>query len=582
MHIRGDKEKSRVIIYQLLPRLFSNTSEHNVLYGSAQENGCGKMNHISAKALDEIHKLGATFIWYTGMIEHATCTDYSNWGIRRDNPLIVKGVAGSPYAIKDYYDIAPDLAEDVAARMKEFEQLVKRTHDASMGVIIDFVPNHVAREYFSDAMPEGEEGLGEKDNRDAAFLRSNNFYYLPGEALELPPEVKDLPYVKVSGKTHYTERPARATGNDQFIKDPSFHDWYETVKLNYGFDFQNKNKKHFKPTPDTWYKMRDILLFWAGKGVDGFRCDMAEMVPVEFWQWVIPQVKEKYPAITFIAEIYSPKAYKSYIDVGMFDYLYDKIGMYDTLRGVITGQTSARMITRVWQENDSLNSRMVRFLENHDEQRIASSEFAGSARGGFPAMALVALMHTGPVMVYFGQECGEPAEGRTGFSGDDGRTSIFDYCHVPHHSQWINKLAFDGGAMDTGSKQIRQFYERLINLAGDEVFSYGAFYDLMWANPDSKDFDGRHIYCFLRYTPRKVFLVLTNFDAQGPVRVNIRFPEDVWELLDKKGRFSIYGKDVLWDQKEFFSDSIEVENNGLVFVIDSQSVYAFELDISVE
>lgn len=74
----------------------------------------------------------------------------------------------------------------------------------------------------------------------------------------------------------YKEYPAKATGNNRFDAYPNINDWYETVKLNYGIDYQNGNTPHFNPIPDTWTKMLDILLFWAGKNIDGFRCDMAE------------------------------------------------------------------------------------------------------------------------------------------------------------------------------------------------------------------------------------------------------------------------------------------------------------------
>ena len=172
---------SKFVIYQVLPRLFGNYKTKNKYNGTIEENGCGKFNSFTAKALNEIRALGATHIWYTGVIEHATKTNYSMYGIRQSHPAIVKGNAGSAYAIKDYYDVDPDLAENVEHRMGEFENLVKRTHTVGLKVIIDFVPNHVAREYFSDAKPKGVVDLGEKDNPDWAFSPRNNFYYMPGQ-----------------------------------------------------------------------------------------------------------------------------------------------------------------------------------------------------------------------------------------------------------------------------------------------------------------------------------------------------------------------------------------------------------------
>jgi glycosidase len=344
-----------------LPRLFGNKAHVNLPNGSIDINGCGKFNAITAKALKIIRDLGVTHVWYTGVIEHATQTDYTAFGIRKDHSAVVKGKAGSPYAIKDYYDVDPDLAENVPDRMQEFEALVARTHKAALKVIIDFVPNHVARQYGSDAKPEGVIDLGEHDNPNHAFDPQNNFYYIPNQFF-----AGQFNLLK-DEKAPYHEYPAKASGNDVFSALPTVNDWYETVKLNYGVDYQGGGVALFDPVPDTWHKMLDILSFWAAKGVDGFRCDMAEMVPVEFWSWVIPQIRAQHPAVIFIAEIYNPAAYRSFIDFGQFDYLYDKVGMYDTLRAIVCGHEPARHISMMWQRVSDILPKMLFFLENHDE-----------------------------------------------------------------------------------------------------------------------------------------------------------------------------------------------------------------------
>src|SRR5690606_12297011 len=226
---------------------------------------------------------------------------------------------GSPYAIKDYYDVNPDLAVDVSNRMAEFTQLVERTHQNGLKVIIDFVPNHVARAYKSDARPSGVIDLGEQDDKSVSFNPTNNFYYLPGQSFQVPRGYTPLgnnPFPTKDGK--FEETPAKVTGNDQFTATPGVNEWFETVKINYGIDIQNERKTYFDPIPDTWVKMKDILVFWAEKNIDGFRCDMAEMVPVEFWNYAIPQVRKINPEIIFIAEIYNPAQYKNYIDQGKF------------------------------------------------------------------------------------------------------------------------------------------------------------------------------------------------------------------------------------------------------------------------
>ena len=174
---------SKIILYQIFTRLFGNDNTECVHNGSIEQNGCGKLADFTPEALEAIKRLGTTHVWYTGIIEHATQTDYSAQGIRPDHKATVKGKAGSPYAIKDYYDIDPDLATSVPNRMKEFTQLVKRTHDAGLKMIIDFVPNHVARCYHSDAKPKSVIDLGEKDDTSLFFSPKNNFYYLPGTTL---------------------------------------------------------------------------------------------------------------------------------------------------------------------------------------------------------------------------------------------------------------------------------------------------------------------------------------------------------------------------------------------------------------
>ena len=275
-------------IYQIFTRLYGNPNDANVPHGTIEQNGCAKMNGFTDKVLRRIKANGYTHVWYTGLIEHATQTDYSAYGIAKDHPVVVKGKAGSPYAIKDYYDIDPDLAVKVEKRMQEFEALVERTHKAGLKMVIDFVPNHVARQYHSDVCPKGVKDLGVDDDPTMHFSTANNFYYCWGEPLHT-----DFAARRDADEYPYIEQPAKATGNDHFDAWPGQNDWYETVKLNYGIDYCNAGGRstHFDPIPSTWKKMKDILLFWAAKGVDVFRCDMAEMVPVEFWEWAIAQVK---------------------------------------------------------------------------------------------------------------------------------------------------------------------------------------------------------------------------------------------------------------------------------------------------
>ena len=518
-------DENKLIIYQVFTRLFGNNNNHCINNGSITENGCGKMADFTAKALGEIKKLGATHIWYTGIIEHATQTDYRRYNIQPDHPAIVKGKAGSPYAIKDYYDVDPDLAKDVPERMREFENLVQRTHRSGLKVIIDFVPNHVARQYHSDMQPDGTSQLGANDDTDYAFSPYNNFYYIPQSELHGQFDMKG------AAAEPYKEFPAKATGNNRFDAYPNINDWYETVKLNYGVDYQNGGTCHFNPIPDTWNKMLDILMFWAEKHIDGFRCDMAEMVPVEFWNWVIPKVKQAYD-VCFIAEVYNPAEYRNYIWNGHFDYLYDKVGLYDTVRAVMCNQAPASNISGCWQSLEGIQHNMLNFLENHDEQRIASYFFAGDPRPGIPGMIVSAMMNTNPVMIYSGQELGESGMDDEGFSGRDGRTTIFDYWSLASLRNWINEGAFDGGKLTAEQRQLREVYAKILNISKSErVITEGVFYDLMYANLSNPYFNSHRQFVFMRKYQNEVLLVVVNFDkAEQTVRIQI--PDEAFKALD--------------------------------------------------
>lgn len=520
-------KQEKIIIYQLLPRLFGNTNEKCIPNGSLEENGVGKFNDITDRALREIARLGCTHVWYTGVIEHATQTDYSAYGIAIDNRYVVKGKAGSPYAIKDYYDIDPDLAVNIPERMAEFETLVERTHRNKLKVLIDFVPNHVARQYHSDAKPSGIEDLGANDNPAHAFDPHNNFYYLPQQPFS--------PHFYIGeGSERYNEYPAKATGNDCFSASPGENDWYETVKLNYGVDYLNCMRRNFEPIPDTWIKMRDILLFWAGKNIDGFRCDMAEMVPVEFWGWAIPQIKQHYPHLIFIAEVYNPCEYRNYLNIGHFDYLYDKVGLYDLLRNIVSGHASTLQISHCWQSLEGINTRMVNFLENHDEQRVASTQNAGDPFKAYPSLIISAMMNRNPFLLYFGQELGEKATDAEGFSGQDGRTTIFDYWSVPSVRSWYNQGRCNDEKLTPDQKRLRTLYQQALTLCNKEAaLREGEFFDLMYVNFDNERFDAKHNYAFLRKFKNEMLLIAANFNAWA-TEVSICIPQhafDCWKIV---------------------------------------------------
>ena len=514
----------KYIIYQLLPRLFGNDNNHCIKDGDIQQNGCGKLNDISDKALSEIKKMGVTHVWYTGLLEHATQTDYTPFGLFHEHPAMVKGKAGSPYAVKDYYDIDPDLASIPCLRMQEFEDLVKRTHKASLKVVMDFVPNHVARQYHSDNTPEGCVPLGEKDDCRQDFSPRNNFYYIQ-EPLQCRFDMRD------SAGLPYEENPTKVTGNDCFSAYPQRNDWYETVKLNYGVDYIGGKTQHFSPIPATWIQMRDILLFWTAKGIDAFRCDMAEMVPCAFWGWVIPQVKKHNKDILFIGEVYNPGMYRSYIHDGHFDYLYDKVGLYDTLRDITCGRKPASCITQCWQQIDDIRGNMLNFLENHDEQRVASDFYASCGEKGKAALIVSSCMNTQPFMLYSGQEFGERGMDEEGFSGRDGRTTIFDYWSVTTIRQWRNGGKYDGGGLSASSRDLYAYYKKVLCVASTEkAIAEGSFFDLMYVNGENAECNTGKTYAFLRSWRDELVFIAVNFDDKE-VRQGIIVPQHAFDCM---------------------------------------------------
>ena len=515
------------IIYQVFPRWYGNRNLTRKHCGTIEENGCGKLADFTPSVLKHLRQMGITHVWYTGVIRHATMTDYSHYGIPRQHPAVVKGRAGSPYAIADYYDVDPDLSVNPARRMDEFERLVARTHRAGLKVVIDFVPNHVARQYKSIARPEGVRDFGADDDVSQGFTPKNDFYYCPG-----------LPFEPYFDRYHgelfpYEEMPAKATGNDHFDNAPGRDDWYETVKLNYGVDYYAGRIGHFDPTPSLWQKMLHVLLFWAAKGVDAFRCDMVFMVPVEFWRWVIPQVRAEYPDVLFIGEIYDPWLYRDFIAAG-FDWLYDKVGMYDALRDITCHRRRAADITSQWQQLDDIRSHMLYFLENHDEQRIASDFFAADGRKAVPALIVSAMLGENAFMLYAGQEYGERGMDCEGFSGHDGRTTIFDYWSVD------TLCRADSGELTPDEQSLYEQHRSILNIARKEkAVTDGVMFDLMYVNQHIGD----RQYAFLRKAEKDLLLVVANF-ADEDATADVCIPRHAFDYLHL-AEGSIEAKDLL-------------------------------------
>lgn len=521
------------IIYQMLPRLWGNDNKNPVKNGSLSENGTGKFSDIDKDTLDYLKWLGCSHVWYTGILRHST--QATEEGCMASHPQFVKGKAGSPYAICDYYDVNPYLADNPQDRMDEFRQLIKRTHDAGLKLLIDFVPNHVARDYGKVNPTEGHPVLGSDDDKSVHWKKENDFYYYVGQNLTLPTPVPE-------GMEPYYECPAMATGNNCYSPAPGINDWYETVKINYGDEHTA-----------TWDKMYDIVDFWAAQGVDGFRCDMVELLPPQFFKWLIHKIQEKYPSVIFIAEVYKKELYGEYIREIGFDYLYDKSGLYDTLRTVVEKNVddngmpvelwqSATGITRNWQFLTDLQPYMLNFLENHDEQRFASEYFGRNARNMFAPLYVSLFLNTAPFMIYFGEEVGECGNDEEGFSGHDGRTTIFDWWSVAslrrlrklirsgeYRSLDAEKIAAAG--LEKNEAEVFCRFAEAIRLAADSsAVREGTTYDLCYCNFSSDGFDKNRHYVFLRDHEENTLLFAANF-ARHEARMKILLPDHAFEWM---------------------------------------------------
>ena len=586
--------ENKAVVYQVFTRLFGNKNTTNKPWGTIEENGVGKFNDFTDKALHEIKDLGVTYIWYTGVPHHALVRDYTAYGISNDDPEVVKGRAGSPYAVKDYYSVNPDLALNPDNRLQEFEDLIARTHKAGLKLIIDIVPNHIARKYEGKNNPEGVKDFGANDDVSVEYKRDNNFYYIPKQHFQIPDGEMPLNGEKnpmIDG--FFDENPAKWTGNGSRKVKPDQNDWYETVKVNYGVrpdgskDFpelpagfdQKSYQEHFafwqdKDVPDSWKKFKSIALYWTVKGVDGFRYDMAEMVPYEFWSYMNSAIKMKNPNAFLLAEVYNPNEYRNYIRLGKMDYLYDKVETYDKLKDVIRGKSLPDGLSDIQKGMSDIEHHMLHFLDNHDEQRLASPEFAGSPERGKPLMVVSTTISTAPTMVYFGQEVGEAGNENAGF-GTRSRTSIFDYIGVPNHQKWMNEGKFDGGQLSDAEKNLRDFYKRLLNFSINSSALMGSFQEIQSVNRQNNAGYDELIYSYVRWSENQKLIVVANFSSEKVSEFDLKIPSDIilkWNLKD--GEYQL--EDQLYKTN---SAQLKVNNGeGIVKVkIASSESFIFEL-----
>ena len=552
--------EARPRIYQLLVRTFGNECQNGRPGGSIEENGCGKFVDINAAALRSLKSMGFTHLWLTGVLEHASTTAYPHRPA--DPACLVKGRAGSPYAIRDYFDVCPDYAENPENRLEEFVALVQRCHDFGLRVLIDFVPNHVARSYSSDIRPEWSFGLG--DDPRHFFLRDNHFYYLQSDHPGGGPPLR-LPLASQDRTCHYEEWLGRVSGNNVVHWQPSVNDWYETVKLNYGHDFtQGRDTSHLpgpqaSPTevPKTWRIMDEIIGYWQKLGVDGFRADMAHMIPLEFWRWMIQRSRKRNPCTYWMAEAYDNDPAKlseqhimdALLESG-FDAVYDD-PMYDLLMGLYDEGKWCNDIDHFLFTGERFH-RSLRYGENHDEVRLAHPrEWGGHGMAvGRPVCATLFALGRGPIMIYHGQEFGEQALGASGFAGDNARTTIFDYASLASMRDWIAGKTYDESQVTGERRALRDWYGRLLHLMAEPAFERGELYGLNFANRDQPHFgrldgetvSGHWLYAFLRSDAEsgQKFLCLVNFHPQQAMTdLRVRIPREALGAMPLAERYEM-------------------------------------------
>ena len=577
------------VVYQVFTRLFGNKNTTNKPWGTIEENGVGKFNDFTDTALREIKDLGVTYIWYTGVPHHALIRDYSAIGVSNDDPEVVKGRAGSPYAVKDYYNVNPDLAVNPAHRLQEFEALIARTHKVGLKVIIDIVPNHIARKYEGKNNPVGIRDFGADDDTTVEYKRDNNFYYIPNTHFEVPDTDQPLNVEKnllINNK--FEEFPAKWTGNGSRLAKPDRDDWYETVKVNYGIrpdgskdfpelpvGFDTKSyQEHYafwkgKDVPDSWDKFKDIALYWTAKEVDGFRFDMAEMVPYEFWSYMNSAIKMKNPDAFLLAEVYNPNEYRNYIHLGKMDYLYDKVETYDKLKDIIQGRALPDGLSDIQNGMADIEHHMLHFLDNHDEQRLASPEFAGTPQKGKPLMVVSTTISTSPTMVYFGQEVGEAGNENAGF-GTHSRTSIFDYIGVPNHQRWMNGGKFDGGQLTQEEKELRDFYKRILNFSLNSTALMGEYQEIQTVNLQTTQGYDPGIYAFTRWSDTQQLVIVTNFSWLSTSNFELKIPSEIirkWNLKD--GNYTV--TDQLYNKSSVQLQVLNGEGKAQITIAPSES-----------
>jgi glycosidase len=592
------------VIYQIVVRYFGNTNTTNQQDGTIETNGCGKFADITETALQALKDLGVTHVWLTGCLRQATLTGYPEVGLPSDDPDVVKGRAGSLFAVRDYFDVCPDYARHPVNRLDEFASLVQRVHRVGLKALFDFVPNHVARGYHSVVKPQLDFGTG--DDTGKFFASNNHFFYLvnpPSQKLTLSKPASWNPSgIKFDGEFAPEDgsvgRPPKVTGNNVTSPTPGTDDWYDTIKLNYGYNFVDRTG-HYDPRPRTWDVIDEVLAYWQARGVDGFRCDFANYVPAEAWTFLIGQARQRDANVLFFAEAYAnPFAgsgdpvtnLQELIDAG-FDAVYHDPA-YDLLKAIYQGRASQDDYHHEMAFPPIARDRVVEYLENHDERRVASpivldagpdnSGFA-SAEAGYQLAPLQYLSTSGPVLMLNGQEVGEPGAEAEGYQLTDGRTTIFDYWAMPEFVKWVSGGRYDGGGLSETQLAIRRFYAALLGLCQDPSVLGDGYWGLKYFNHPERFPDcPEDLYSFARFQScsARALIVVANFRPGAAVQGRIRIPQ---ELVAAVGFTSDVGVRLLLDREGRRDISIATVNagqltrDGFPVSVSYQSAYVYAI-----
>jgi hypothetical protein len=221
-----------------------------------------------------------------------------------------------------------------------------------------------------------------------------------------------------------------------------------------------------------------------------------------------------------------------------FDAVYDDPS-YKVLKGIYDGPKWANDLDGLPRFHYSL-----RYSENHDEVRLAGANQWGGIgmEVGRAVSAILFGLGRGPALLFNGQEVGEPARGAEGFSGDDSRTTIFDYWSMPELVKWVNDHRYDGGRLSGEQQALRAFYSRLLRLVREPAFSAGEFFPL---NPENlwndrfgrlpgETASGHWLYAFLRFDPASAqrVVIVANLHPRETLRdIQIHIPQPALAFL---------------------------------------------------